>query len=126
MDTHDFKATADATPAQATAASPLPGERRRMPRSTSQRLRLMFMGIDQVAVNWSTGGVLLEDHYPTLAVGATLSGLLSVEGEAGRYRFSAEIVRREIETKKLALSFVNPSPALRGVLNRDEIIPLSI
>src|ERR1019366_9939877 len=55
-----------------------------------------------------------------LAVGTPISGLITVEGAAGRFRFSAEIVRREVETRKLALRFVNPSRSLLDILNRTE------
>ena len=96
------------------------GERRNHRRYPSQRIRLTFLGVDQIAENWSSGGVLLEDRHPHLAVGTPISGLITVEGAAGRFRFSAEIVRREVETRKLALRFVNPSRSLLDILNRTE------
>ena len=68
--------------------------------------------------NWSVGGVLIDDVHPTLALGTTVSGILSVRGSEGRFRFSAELVRRDARTKEIAFRFLNPSRALQDVLTR--------
>jgi hypothetical protein len=94
------------------------GERRLNKRYTSDQLSLMFMGADHAALNWSLGGVLVADRHPHLAVGSTISGILSVRGYGGRFQFSAELVRRDVRTKELAFRFISPSRALLDTLSR--------
>jgi hypothetical protein len=94
------------------------GEKRSSKRFVSQQIKLTFLGVDHIAVNWSLGGVLVDDRHPHLALGATVSGVMVVRGCEGRFRFSAELVRRDERTKELAFRFVNPSRALLDVLTR--------
>ena len=94
------------------------GERRRNRRFQSGQIKLTFLGADHVALNWSVEGVLLDDMHPTLAIGTTVSGVMLVRGSEGRFRFSAELVRRDARTKEVAFRFLNPSRALQDVLAR--------
>lgn len=94
------------------------GERRGSKRYVSQQIKLTFLGVDHVAVNWSLGGVLVDDRHPHLALATSVSGIMTVRGCEGRFRFSAELVRRDERTKELAFRFVNPSRALLDVLTR--------
>jgi hypothetical protein len=87
-------------------------------RYASQQIKLTFLGWDHVALNWSLGGMLVEDRHPRLEVGAIVSGIVTVKGSEGRFRFRAELVRRDARTKELAFRFIDPSPALIGVLTR--------
>jgi hypothetical protein len=103
------------------AAVPGPSEadeKRSNKRFLSQQIKLTFLGVDHVAINWSLGGVLVDDRHPRLALGTAVSGVMTVRGCEGRFRFSAELVRRDERTKELAFSFVNPSRALLDVLAR--------
>lgn len=98
---------------------PFDGERRRAKRFLAQRITLTFLGIDHVAVNWSQGGALVADHHhPGLALGTAVSGIITIRGIEGRFRFAAELVRRDARTKEVAFRFVNPSRALLDVLGR--------
>jgi hypothetical protein len=93
--------------------APGSGERRRSKRRPSQQLVLTFLGIDHVALNWSAGGVLVaEHHYPPLAIGTSVSGIATIRGIEGRFRFAGELVRRDVRVKELAFRFINPSRAL--------------
>jgi hypothetical protein len=94
------------------------GERRGNKRYVSQQIKLTFLGADHVAVNWSLGGVLLDDRHPRLALGTSVAGIMTVRGTEGRFRFSAELVRRDERTKEVAFRFLNPSRALLEVLTR--------
>lgn len=94
------------------------GERRSNKRFVSQQIKLTFLGVDHVAINWSLGGVLVDDRHPNLGLGTSVSGIISVRGSEGRFRFSAELVRRDDRTKELAFRFVNPSRALLDALTR--------
>lgn len=98
--------------------APSQGERRRNRRYLSQQVTLTFLGTDHVAMNWSLGGVLVADRHPTLALGTSVSGILTVKGIEGRFRFAAELVRRDARAKELAFRFVNPSHALIDALTR--------
>jgi len=113
---------AQGTPSTAPLNAPVPGpsqvDRRSNKRFLSQQIKLTFLGFEHVAINWSLGGVLVEDRHPRLAVGADVSGVIVVRGVEGRFRFSATLVRRDAKTKELAFQFTNPSPALVEVLNR--------
>jgi hypothetical protein len=79
-------------------------------------VKLTFRGFDHLAANWSPGGALIEDRHSDLAVGGRISGFVMLGTSSCRYRFSAEIVRRDGERNKLALCFVDPSPALTHAL----------
>ncbi len=94
------------------------GERRARKRFVSRQIKLVFLGAEHVALNWSVDGVLLDDAHPSLALGTTVSGIMSVRGSEGRFRFSAELVRRDARTKEVAFRFLNPSRALQDVLTR--------
>jgi hypothetical protein len=103
---------------KSTVPGPSQGERRTNKRSTSQQIKLTFLGVDHVAINWSMGGVLVADRHPHLVVGTAVSGIMTVRGIEGRFRFSATFVRRDARTKELAFAFVNPSRALLEVLTQ--------
>jgi hypothetical protein len=92
------------------------GERRTNKRFNSQQIKLTFLGVDHVAINWSLGGVLVEDRHSHLAIGTDVSGVMTAKGFDGNFRFSAELVRRDTRTKELAFRFVKPSAALLKVL----------
>lgn len=94
------------------------GERRGNKRFVSQQIKLTFLGVDHVALNWSLGGILVDDRHPRLALGTSVSGIMIVRGCEGRFRFSAELVRRDERTKELAFRFINPSRALLEILAR--------
>jgi len=105
--------------------SPLkPGEhlfaidRRAHPRHASGHVKLTFLGADHIAINWSQGGVLVADRHPRVPVGAQVEGILTVAGFDGRYKFQAELVRRDTRTRETAWRFVNPSQALLDALAR--------
>ena len=105
-------------PLNTAVPGPSQGERRSSKRFLSQQIKLTFLGFEHVAVNWSLGGVLVEDRHPRLAIGTDISGVVTVRGVEGRFRFAATLVRRDAKSKELAFQFVNPSPALLGVLSR--------
>jgi hypothetical protein len=105
-------------PLNAPVPGPSEGERRTNKRFLSQQIKLTFLGFEHVAVNWSQGGVLVEDRHPRLALGTDISGVITVRGVEGRFRFSATLVRRDAKSKELAFQFTNPSPSLLEVLNR--------
>ena len=94
------------------------GERRANTRLDSQQIKLTFLGVDHVAINWSMAGVLVADRHPHLADGTAVSGIMTVRGIEGRFRFSATFVRRDVRTKELAFAFVDPSRALLEVLTQ--------
>jgi len=93
-------------------------ERREHKRHVSRQLKLTFMGAEHVALNWSESGVLLEDRHPETPVGSKIEGVITVAGYEGRFRFTAEIVRRDKRTQEMALRFVNPSRALLDTIRR--------
>ncbi len=94
-------------------------EKRRHKRSASPQVTLTFLGIDHVAVNWSLGGVLVEDpRHLDLAIGTKVEGVATVRGYEGRIRFSAELVRRDKRTEEIAFRFLEPSRALLDALSR--------
>jgi len=89
--------------------------KRRHRRFRSDFLRLTFLGVEHVAINWSEGGALLSDRLPGLAVGATVIGLATIGPASHRFRFAAEVIRRE--PQHIAIRFVNLSPALQQALS---------
>jgi hypothetical protein len=98
---------------------PSPSDERRLhKRRTSDQVSLTFLGVDHTALNWSLGGVLVDDRHPNLPVGTKISGVLSIRGYAGRFQFSAELVRRDTRTKEVAFAFVRPSRAILEALGR--------
>jgi hypothetical protein len=112
------RSSPNVSPLKAAVPGPSQGERRTNKRFISQQIKLTFLGVEHIAINWSPGGVLVEDRHPHLALGADISGIMIVRGIEGRFRFSAEFVRRDARTKELAFRFVNPSRALLEVLTR--------
>ncbi len=96
----------------------LAGERRSQKRRVSGHIKLTFMGVEHTALNWSQDGVLLADRHPDLPEGTKIDGVLTVAGYDGRYRFSAELVRRDVRTKEVALRFIDPSKALLETIAR--------
>ena len=81
----------------------------------SDFLRLTFLGVEQVAANWSEGGALIPDRHPGLEIGTPVIGIATIGPAARRFRFSAEVVRRG--AAHIAIRFVAPSPALRRALS---------
>ena len=90
-------------------------EKRQHRRARSDFLRLTFLGVEHEAVNWSEGGALILDRHPNLEVGAVILGVAVIGPASHRFRFSAEVVRREAQ--QIALRFVNLSPALQRALS---------
>ena len=90
-------------------------ERRQHRRSRSGFLILTFLGVEHLAVNWSEGGALIPDRHPELEVGAVVIGIATIGPASHRFRFSAEVVRREAQ--QLAIRFVGLSPALQRALS---------
>lgn len=106
MDTHK-KAYEDAhAPAR---------DRRHHRRSRSDFLRLTFLGVEHLAINWSESGALITDRHPELGLGATVVGVATLGPASHRFRFSAEVVRRDAQ--HLAIRFINLSPALQRALS---------
>ena len=93
-------------------AEAIVGERRARKRRVSSQLKLTFLGVEHAALNWSQDGVMLVDRHPDVPIGTKLDGILTVAGYDGRYRFSAELVRRDKRAQEVGLRFVNPSRAL--------------
>ena len=89
-------------------------ERRAHKRSRAEQLRLTFLGADHLPINWSESGALIEDRHPDLEVGTVVDGVLIFGPHSLRYRFSAEVVRRD--AKHIAIQFVNLSSSLRDAL----------
>ncbi|HUZ75405.1 MAG TPA: hypothetical protein VMU87_20670 [Stellaceae bacterium] len=94
------------------------GERRANPRHASHQVKLTFLGADHVALNWSRDGVLVADHHPRVPVGTRIEGVLTVGSFDGRYKFAAELVRRDARARETAWRFIKPSQALIDVLTR--------
>ena len=90
-------------------------DRRQHRRSRSDFLRLTFLGTEHVAVNWSESGALVADRHPELEIGATVVGIATIGPASHRFRFSAEVIRRE--ARQIAIRFVSPSPALQRALS---------
>jgi hypothetical protein len=90
-------------------------DRRQHRRSRSDFLRLTFLGVEHVAVNWSEGGALVLDRHPDLEVGASVVGIATIGPASHRFRFSAEVMRREAQ--HIAIRFVSVSPALQRALS---------
>jgi hypothetical protein len=97
---------------------PVGHERRVHRRSRSDYLKLTFLGVEHLAANWSEGGALIPDRHPELEVGATVMGVATIGPASHRFRFSAEVVRREV--RHIAIRFVSPSPALQRALAASE------
>lgn len=95
-------------------ALPAAQDRRQYRRSHSDFLRLTFLGVEHVAADWSEGGALVSDRHPNLEVGTTVAGIATIGPASHRFRFSAEVVRREAQ--HIAIRFVNISPALQRAL----------
>ena len=96
-------------------AHPIGHERREHRRYRSDFLRLTFLGVEHMAVNWSESGALIPNRHPALEVGATVDGVAVIGPGSHRFRFSAEIVR--CEPQHIAIRFVNLSTALRRALS---------
>ena len=93
-------------------------DRRIHRRRGPDEISLTFLGVDHPVLNWSQGGVLITDRHPDLAVGVTVSGVLSIRGQGGWFRFSAKLLRRDMQAREIAFFFVEPSPALCVALSR--------
>jgi hypothetical protein len=79
-------------------------------------MRLTFLGADHVPLNWSEGGALIEDRHPEVEIGKIITGILIIGPNSLRFRFSAEVVRRDAAAKQIAIKFVDPSPSVRQAL----------
>ena len=95
-------------------AQPLAHERRVHRRLRSDFLKLTFLGVEHVATNWSEGGALIPDRHAELEIGATVAGIATIGPASHRFRFSAEVIRRE--GQHIAIRFVGLSPALQRAL----------
>jgi hypothetical protein len=101
---------AHSTKADKHRLAPASAEQRGHRRSRSEQLRLTFLGADHIPLNWSESGALLEDRHPEVEVGTVLPGILIIGANSLRFRFSAEVVRRDPHMKQIAIQFVDPSP----------------
>jgi hypothetical protein len=104
-------------------AMPAPGQwpnadRRLNKRHGPEQITLTFLGADHPVLNWSQGGALVADCHPQLAIGSTVSGVLSIRGHNGLFRFSAKLLRRNERTREIALRFDKLSPTVSDVLSR--------
>ncbi|SRR5579875_3496129 len=101
------------------APKPWPSVDRRLHRRHGpDRIILTFLGADHPVINWSQGGALVVDSHPELPIGATISGVLSLRGQSGLYRFSAKLLRRNERTHEIALRFDRLAPAVSEMLTR--------
>jgi hypothetical protein len=91
-------------------------DRREHRRSRSDFLTLTFLGAEHVPANWSETGALIPDRHRDLQVGDTVTGVATIGAASHRFRFSAEVVRRE--GPHIAIRFVNLSPALQRELEK--------
>jgi hypothetical protein len=107
---------AHSTKADKHRLAPASAEQRGHRRSRSEQLRLTFLGADHIPLNWSESGALLEDRHPEVEIGTVLPGILIIGANSLRFRFSAEVVRRDPHMKQIAIQFVDPSPSLRHAL----------
>jgi hypothetical protein len=62
------------------------------------------------------GGALIEDRHPEVEVGTIITGILLSGPNSVRFRFSAEVVRRDTAAKQIAIEFVDLSASLRRAL----------
>jgi len=93
-------------------------DRRLHQRHGPDQITLTFLGADHPVLNWSQGGALIADCHPQLAIGTMVSGVLSIRGHSGLFRFSARLLRRNERTREIALRFDKLSPAVSDVLSR--------
>jgi hypothetical protein len=93
-------------------------ERRSDRRNGSHELKVTFLGGDYTAINWSRTGFLAIDRIPHIPVGTVIEGFLKVPGCDGRYRFTAELSRRDQRAFEIAFRFLDPSSAMLGALTR--------
>jgi len=94
------------------------GERRRYRRHVSEQFTVTFLGATHQLVNWSLGGFLVPDRHPHTPLGTFVSGYLNDRVSKVRFRFSAEMVRRDARTQEIAFAFIKPSRALQEALQR--------
>ena len=93
-------------------------DRRLNKRQGPEQITLTFLGADHPVLNWSQGGALVADCHPNLEVGAPVSGVLSIRGHSGLFRFSARLLRRNERTREIALRFDKLSPTVSDALAR--------
>lgn len=93
-------------------------DRRLNPRHGPDKITLTFLGADHPVLDWSQGGALVTDCHPELAIGSPVSGVLSIRGHNGLYRFSAKLLRRNERTHEIALRFDKLSPTVSERLAR--------
>jgi hypothetical protein len=86
-------------------------------RSRSQQIRLTFLGAEHLPTNWSEGGALIPDRHPELQVGAIITGIVTIGPASHRFRFSAEVVRRD--GQQIAIRFVDLSQSLKKALSHE-------
>ncbi len=91
-------------------------DRRLNRRHGPEQITLTFLGADHPVLNWSQGGALVADCHPHLEIGAPVSGVLSIRGHSGLFRFSARLLRRNERTREIALRFDKLSPTVSDVL----------
>lgn len=101
----------------ARVAARWPIERRAQPRVVSDEVTLTFFGAHHPAVNWSKIGFLVADSHPNLPIGAKVSGLVSIRGHGGFFRFTAQLLRRDLPAGQAAFCFEKLSSPLQDALS---------
>ena len=94
-----------------------PIERRAQPRVVSDDITLTFLGAHHPAVNWSKIGFLVADSNPNLPIGTKVTGFVSVRGQESRFRFTAQLLRRDVPAGQAAFCFEKLSSALQDALS---------
>lgn len=102
----------------ARVAARWPIERRAEQRVVSDDVILTFLGAHHPAVNWSQIGFLVVDTHPDLPIGAKVSGLVNIRGHGGFFRFTAQLLRRNVTAGQAAFCFEKVSAPLQDALSR--------
>lgn len=95
-----------------------PTERRTQPRIASDDIALTFLGAHHPAINWSKIGFLVADSQPNLPIGSKVTGFVSIHGNEGLFRFTAELIRRDVPAGQAAFCFERLSSQLQDALSR--------
>jgi len=101
----------------ARVAARWPIERRTQPRVVSDEITLTFLGAHHPAINWSKIGFLVADSQPNLPIGAKVTGLVSIRGHGGLFRFTAQLIRRDVPAGQAAFCFEKLSSPLQDALS---------
>lgn len=95
-----------------------PIERRTQLRFLSDDITLTFLGAHHPAINWSKIGFLVADSQPNLPIGSKVTGFVSIRGNGGLFRFTAELIRRDVRAGQAAFCFEKLSSQLQDALSR--------